>query len=166
MTRLNRVHALSFVALAALVGCSSAGASARPSLPADAERTVVPRTYTAGGITLAVPGSKAPAVDARGAYHACISGVAACPDGAPSFVELSSVTDDQYGDANSKGTVTHPIRVRLSWVFTWQGIACPPRLGPTPPDSAVPAAATCDWLVIVDAESGESLVTYAGPPIK
>lgn len=168
MTRLYRPPALpiAFVALYAFAGCVAAGASLRPPLAAGAESPVVPRTYGAGGITLGLPSSNAPGVDVASAYRTCISGEADCPAGAPRLAELASTTDDQYGDLDTNGTATHTIQGRLSWVFTWQGVACPPSLGPKPPGSLAAAAPVCDWLVIVDAQSGKYLISYAGPPSK
>ena len=152
------------VALVMVVGCGAPGASARAQLSAGVERPVVPRTYTDGGITLASAGSQVPTVAATAAYRACISGAADCPAGEPTSAELASVTDDQYGQTDASGTVTHTIQGRLSWVFTWQDIPCPPRLGPKPPASVVAAPSVCDWIVLVDARSGENLITYAGVP--
>ena len=156
-------------ALSLFGGCVGAGASPRQSLPVGAERPVVARTYAGSGITLAVPGSATPAVSATDAYQVCVSGAAACPSAHPDVVELASVTDDQYGDINANGSVTHTIHDRLSWVFTWQGAACPPRTGPRPLGSAAGSAASaapgdCDWVVLTDATTGKFLVTYAGPP--
>jgi hypothetical protein len=147
-----------------LVGCGAPGASARSALSVDAERPLVPRTYTDGGITLSAPTSQATTVTAKDAYGACISGAADCPAGAPNFAELASVTDTQYGQTDASGTVMHTIQGRMSWVFTWHNIACPPRVGPKPPGTAAAPTTLCDWLVLVDASSRAFLITYAGPP--
>jgi hypothetical protein len=168
MMRMVGFRALSIVALFALVGCVGPGSSVSPSLSTDAEHPVTPRVYRDGGITLAVPSSKAAATTAVGAFGACTSGAAECPPGAPDLAELASVTDDQYGEVGAAGAVEHPLNQVLSWVFTWRGVPCPPRLGPRPQSATAPSAAAtpralCDWVVIVDAQSGKYVETYAGP---
>lgn len=149
-----------------LAGCVAAGATPRPALPVGAERPVVPRAYPEGGITIAAPGSSTARIDAVRAYTACSDGKASCPDGSPGSAELALATDDQYGDSQPDGTVNHPIQARLTWVFTWDRVSCPPRLGPKPPGAVSAPPAVCDWVVLVDAGSGQFLITYAGPPAK
>lgn len=164
MIRLTRLALLLTIGL--LAGCSAAGAAPLPVLPVGAERPVVPRAYPEGGITIAAPDSKTAKIDAVRAYAVCSNGEASCPDGAPGSAELASATDDQYGDIKPDGTVSHPIQARLTWVFTWNHVSCPARLGPKLPGAVSAPPAVCDWVVLVDADSGQFLITYAGPPAK
>ncbi|HEV2005126.1 MAG TPA: hypothetical protein VGQ85_00810 [Candidatus Limnocylindrales bacterium] len=149
----------------AFVGCAP-GAGARPSLNPALVGPVVGRSYDAGGMTIATALQAGAAVAPSDAYAVCISGGGDCPAGQPDSAELASVTDDQNGqlDGSGSGSVNHTIHARLSWVFVWKGIACPPRIGGQLDGQAI-VVATCDWLVIVDATSGNYLLTYAGPPI-
>lgn len=145
-----------------LVAACAAPGAAGPGALASVTRPVVPRAYPDGGISLADPQSRGAKVAIESAYAACASGVADCPGAPPAIAELALVTDSQYGQIQSSGAVDHSITARLSWVFTWTSISCPRRLGPKPPSRA-PTASACDWLVIIDATTGEYLVTYAGP---
>lgn len=143
-----------------VAACAAPGAA--PAAAIDAiVRPVVARSYSDGGITLAAPQSAASKIDVVSAYRLCTSGVADCPGSVPSFAELALVSDSQYGQIDTAGGVSHSISARLSWVFTWQSIACAQRLGPRAPAGA-PTTSPCDWLVMIDATSGEYLYTYSG----
>lgn len=111
---------------------------------------------------LAILISSCAAPGAAGAYELCTNGVADCPGSAPPIAELALVTDSQYGQIDSSGAVSLPMQRRLAWVFTWEAIGCPRRLGPRPP-SAAPSAGPCDWVVLIDAATGDYLLTYSGP---
>ena len=160
---MRRLALLVVASVVAIAGCVAAGAASSQALPAGVERPVTPRTYPTGGISLAQPGGELATVNATSAYGVCASGEANCPVGPPGLAELALTTDSQYGDIKPDGSVTHSIQNRLTWVFTWNTIACPPRLGPKPPAGQTNAPAVCDWLVIVDAQTGRFLITYAGP---
>jgi hypothetical protein len=166
MIRRNiRLAAAAICLLVGLVGCIASGATGAPATGSVRAALAVPdrllakaRTYPTAGITLAPPDGSTASVTASAAYDLCRTGVADCPDGQPTSVELAAMTDVSYGTTGAA----------LVWALSWRNIACPPSSGGAfVPGATRPSGATaptvCDEVSFIDATSGLFLITYTGP---
>jgi hypothetical protein len=176
MIRRNiRLAGAAICLLAGLVGCAASGATGAPAtggvraaLAVPDQRLAKARTYPTAGIMLAPPIGWTASVTASAAYDLCRTGVAGCPDGQPTSVELAAMTDVSYGATGADGKLRQPVKDTLVWALSWRNIACPPSSGGAfVPGATRPSGATaptvCDEVSFVDATSGVFLITYTGP---
>ena len=120
--------------LLAVAGCGTIagaanrdGGSSSPTAqwaPTHWSRETADQHYAKAGITLAPPAADlSPAYSFDQAYATCTSGIAPCPAGVP-IVLLATFSDDEYGNIQSDGSVSHPFQNQLAWVFTWHDQSC------------------------------------------
>jgi hypothetical protein len=98
--RASSVLAAALSLLVGLTGCVAPGAtfapgasSGRAALSVADQPLAKARAYPTAGITLAPPKVQVGSVAAAVAYDLCRTGIADCPDGQPTSVELGSMTD-------------------------------------------------------------------------
>lgn len=158
-------------------GGSTPTTSSSPS-PTGAPKTtpdtvvLIDRNYPQGNIRLAPPpNGKQPSISSDLAYKNCQTGVAPCPRATPTSSELASFSDDAYGQIQPDQSVRLSFQNTLSWVFTWKDATCPPGGGngaPAPGATSFPlplaSPALCDWVVFIDATTGQYQLSYQGPP--
>jgi hypothetical protein len=152
--------ALVLTACAERSPAGSARTWANPSPTATASSSVVETTTDFGQGFIGSPPprgatpntSQGQAIDrARGEVPA---GGAGSPDQVSALLAIVTSTGSMHADAGGSPT---PDYSALAWVVTFHGY-CPPRPGIVP--SPTSGTCTSDWNVIVDAESGDAVVSF------